>query len=424
MFGKPTSAKNSSDALLLHLRSDTRFKQVSGLILLLPGILALTGCSSSSQKLPPAAPNTVRIISSLPTKGQFASQSLQIKQAIDLAVTQRKGIVGGLRVEHIALDDSADETGEWAADKEQANASKAAADSSVVAYIGPYNSGAASSSLPITNRADLLQLGPTATWPGLTLGGWNPGEPQIYYPTGKHTFARLMPPDSLQATAAARWAAQSGVQNVYLLQDGSSYSQGLARTFTDEAKSLRLTIAGETLIVPEQTELVEKVTDSGADTVFYAPSSAANAVAAAKALQKANLAGGIYSSDTAMSDQFLAQAPTGGPRWRIVYNGVPSPVQTPLWKTFSLAFQQAYGDTPGQFAANAYDLANLVLNAIQKVGADRSKITQLVMSTKAYSGATGEIAFDTNGDIEQWQMSGYNVGDGSFSLSTLLRSSK
>lgn len=424
MFGKPTSAKSSADALRLRRERGICFKRALSLSLLLVAILTLTGCASSGQKLLPAAPNTLRIISSLPTKGQLASQSVQIRQAIDLAITQRKSIAGRLRVEHVALDDGSDETGEWAADKEQANAREAAADSSVVAYIGPYNSGAAALSLPATNSVNLLQLGPTTTWPGLTLDGWNPGEPQMYYPTGRRNFARLMPPDSLQATAAARWAAQSGVRSVYLLQDGSSYSDGLSRAFAAEAKSLKLAIKGETLVVPGQTGLAEKIATSGSDALFYAPSSAANAVAAAKGLQKVNLPGGIYSSDTAMSDQFLAGAPSGGPQWHIVHNSLPSPPQTPQWKAFSLAFQQVYRDTPGQFAANAYDLTNLVLDAIQKAGADRGKIMQVVMSTRAYSGVTGEITFDTNGDIEQWQMSGYSVVGGRFSLSTLLRSSK
>src|SRR5207249_9289757 len=97
----------------------------------------------------------------------------------------------------VALNGGEGENGDWTREREQANATMAANDPSVVAYIGPYTSGATGVSLPVTNRANLLQLSPTATWPGLTMSGWNEGEPASYYSTGKRTFVRLMPPDSM-----------------------------------------------------------------------------------------------------------------------------------------------------------------------------------------------------------------------------------
>ena len=92
--------------------------------------------------------------------------------------------------------------------KETSNAKLATADPSVIAYIGPYNSGAVAVSLPVTNRAGLLQLIPSATWPGLSATGWNPGEPDIYFPNDTRNLARLMPADTIEAKAAVQWAIQ------------------------------------------------------------------------------------------------------------------------------------------------------------------------------------------------------------------------
>src|SRR5262249_23084576 len=143
----------------------------------------LSGCSGDQQqkRLPEAAADTLRIVSSLPARGHSASEVKRIRQAIDLLLEQNDHKAGNWQVEHLALDDSEDETGDWSRAAEQANAQMAANDPATVAYIGPYNSGAAMISLPITNRAGLLQASPSVTWPGLTESGWNPGEPQIYY---------------------------------------------------------------------------------------------------------------------------------------------------------------------------------------------------------------------------------------------------
>ena len=55
-----------------------------------------------------------------------------------------------------------------------------------MAYIGTYNSGAAKIAMPILNRAGLLMISPANTWPGLTKPGkGDPGEPEIYRPSGK-----------------------------------------------------------------------------------------------------------------------------------------------------------------------------------------------------------------------------------------------
>ncbi|HYP40066.1 MAG TPA: branched-chain amino acid ABC transporter substrate-binding protein, partial [Chloroflexia bacterium] len=165
----------------------------------------LSACSpETSTEIPPAPPNTLRIISSLPRKGPHAAQAQLISQGIDLAIKQRQGEFQGLTIEHVALDGGSDESGEWSTERERGNALAAAGDPLVVAYIGPYNSGAAKISLPTTNKAGLLHGSPTTTWPGLTEPGWEDGEPGIYYPTGERNFVRLMPSDEEEAVAAAR----------------------------------------------------------------------------------------------------------------------------------------------------------------------------------------------------------------------------
>src|SRR6476661_266268 len=92
--------------------------------------LALSGCDSPSA-LPAPPTHTLRIISSMPSKGYVAPQARQIEQAIDLAIQERATSLATWQVEHVALSDSDEETGDWSASLELSNAQQATADPSV-----------------------------------------------------------------------------------------------------------------------------------------------------------------------------------------------------------------------------------------------------------------------------------------------------
>jgi branched-chain amino acid transport system substrate-binding protein len=371
--------------------------------------LGLFGCDAHGA-LPTPQADTLRIVSSMPSKGYAAPQAHQIEQAIDLAIEERSSTVSGWHIEHIALSDSDDETGDWSGAKETSNAKLAAADPSVIAYIGPYSSGAAAVSLPDTNRASLLQIIPSASWPGLSEAGWNAGEPDVYFPTGKGTLARMMPADTIQAEAAVQWAVQEKKTSVVMLNDGSSYSAGLAQAFK-EAASPYGNLAGTSIMIspPELADLRGQLASS---SVFYAPSTVANAVAVAKELHSTDTT--IFATDTALDSQFGAGAGSISDNWLIVSNTADY-ADRPAFTAFSRQFEAAYGRKPTQFAANAYDATNLVVDQLVTSGNSRPAITAGVLSTTAYQGATGLISFDqASGERTTWRATGYRVANGVF----------
>ena len=69
------------------------------------------------------------------------------------------------------MDDASAALGKWDPAVETENANKAAADKSVIAYIGTFNSGAAALSIPILNKANVVMVSPANTYPGLTKPG-------------------------------------------------------------------------------------------------------------------------------------------------------------------------------------------------------------------------------------------------------------
>src|SRR5438067_6249592 len=127
---------------------------------------------------------TIKIVSSLPRTGSAAGSTDTIVNGIKMAIEDEKGVVAGFKVAYADMDDATAATGQWDASLESTNARKALSNPAVLAYIGPYNSGAARVSMPILNQEGLIQVSPTCTRPGLTkkFEGGDPKEPNGYRP--------------------------------------------------------------------------------------------------------------------------------------------------------------------------------------------------------------------------------------------------
>jgi branched-chain amino acid transport system substrate-binding protein len=377
---------------------------------------ALAGCSTGQLTLSPAPTGTLTIVSSLPSRGTTAAETKGITDAIRLAISQRAGSAGGIRVVYEPLEGGDDETGDWSRRREIDNATQAAADPSVVAYIGPYTSGAAMVSLPITNKAGLLEASPSVTWPGLTLAGWDQGEPNKYFPTGKRTFVRMMPPDSAQADAAVQWASALGLNRVVLLDDGSSYSSGLANEFAASAPKAGIAIGDRrTLDLKDLGGLERQLGVTAA--IFYAPSSSSSASSVAEALAGSGTP--VFATDTALNPQFVDQAGTAASSWHIVSNS-----SQPDGSGRYAAAGSVTQVLPSQFAANAYELTNLILDAIATgTGRDRAGLTAYLFNATRLRGGVKQRLFTSAGDPAYWLLTGYTVVNGKFTFSRSFSSS-
>jgi branched-chain amino acid transport system substrate-binding protein len=128
--------------------------------------MTLAACGGAA-----AGGGTLKIVSSLPMTGSSLTQTQTIVNAEKLKLDQvgSKACGGKYTLTYEAMDDATAAAGQWDAATETENANKAAADKTVVAYLGTFNSGAAKLSIPILDNAGpLLMLSPANTYPGLT----------------------------------------------------------------------------------------------------------------------------------------------------------------------------------------------------------------------------------------------------------------
>ena len=107
--------------------------------------------------------NTLKLVSSMPRTGSARGQTDTIANGIRMAIDEYGGEIAGMKIEYLDWDDADASSQSWTSELETTNAQKAINDPDVMAYIGPYNSGAAKVSMPILNEAGLLQLSPAVT---------------------------------------------------------------------------------------------------------------------------------------------------------------------------------------------------------------------------------------------------------------------
>ena len=325
----------------------------STLLALLFFLPIIAACGSDPNPLPPAAPNTYRIVSSLPSKGEYAHEARLMKQAIDLAVEEAGA--RGIRLEHIALDGGDPESGAPTRAVETSNAQRAVDDPSVVAYIGPWTSQATGWSLPITSKAGLLHMGVTATWPGLTQEGWDAGEPEKYYWEGKRNYVRLIAPDSWQGRAAAEWMRFVGIEYAQAIEDGSSYSQGIAREFLNEWRTLQPQDKSDSISLETylDTQLPPSVPSKRA--FFFAASTVENAILLSRAVSQKESNAQIFFTDTAMRASMAEEMGNEHNRWNrfVIYNGTTTLEESETVALMNNLYISRYGEPLTPVAARA-----------------------------------------------------------------------
>ncbi|MBI4316003.1 MAG: branched-chain amino acid ABC transporter substrate-binding protein, partial [Chloroflexi bacterium] len=207
--------------------------------------LVLTACGGGAAA--PATGGTIKVVSDLPMTGSSLGQTQTIVNGITQAfeATGNKVCGGKWQIQFEAHDDASAALGKWDPDVVTANAKQYAADSSIVAVIGTFNSGAAKLMIPILNPENLAMISPANTYPGLTKPGKGEAdEPGKYFPNGTPNYARVVPADDLQGAVGANWAKDLGATSVYILDDQELYGKGLADVFDASANEIGLTVLG------------------------------------------------------------------------------------------------------------------------------------------------------------------------------------
>jgi branched-chain amino acid transport system substrate-binding protein len=385
-------------------------------------VLAVSGCGGDQSRGGEISGDTLTIYSSLPLQGPHADQARGIIEGQKLALEEAGGKAGSFKVNFAARDDATagdSRVPGWSPGRTSDNASKAAQDSRTIGYVGEFDSGASAISIPITNEASFVQVSPAATAVGLTklVPGADKGEPDKYYPSEDRSFARVIPADDVQASAAASRAKDLGARRVFLIDDKSVGGLGLVEQFrvaADRRGGLR--IAGEKGMDPragDYRDFAREVAAKDPDLVYFGGGVESNARALwrdlAAALPHARLMGsaGLLSPDFyrgLLSERTFITSAAQDPRQ------LP-----PDGRRFRRDYRRKFNHDPDPYAAYGYTAMTLLLDAIRRAGDSgnrRDDVIKQVFDTKNFRSAIGTFSIDDNGDTSLARVAGYRVRNG------------
>jgi len=369
----------------------------------------------------------MKIVSSLPRTGSANAQTGTIVNGIRMALDEVGGKIGEFTVQYEDWDDASPQRGNWDPAVEAANADKAIKDPNVVVYIGTYNSGAAKISIPKLNLASIAMVSPANTYPGLTKPGTGEAnEPDVYRPSGKINYFRVVPADDIQGAVAADWSKKLGAKSVFVLHDRELYGKGIADIFKTHAEKIGLKVLGYEGIdvkAANYRSLASKIKGLEPDLVYFGGTTQSNAGQVAKDLRSAGFKAKIMLPDGCVENAFVdaAGAENVNDTCYATFGGLPASKLTGIGERFYKKYKEIYKSEPEVYAVYGYEAVRVVIEAIRRVGKkDRAAILKAIAETRDFDGALGKWSFDANGDTSIRTMSGQLIKNGTWEFVEVL----
>ena len=366
---------------------------------------------------------TLTIYSSLPLQGTSRDQSLAVINGEKLALDKVSSKVGDYKIKYVSLDDStAQNPGTADESQTQQNARKAIRDKTTIFYLGEFNSGGTKVSLPILNKGGIPQISPSNTYVGLTTDepGSESGEPDKYYPTGKRTYARVVPRDKIQGAALATVMKEDGCKTVDIWNDKTTYGAGIAKNITLSVKDQGMTVGNEAGTDRNSPNYKSAASNVKGDCFVWGGVTGENGVQVYKDVAAANPTAKLYGPD-GVAEQAFTDPKKGG---------VPADVGARLKITVATlgvkdlpsaadvldSFKQKYGvDTVDPYAIYGYETMALALDVLKRAGSkagDRAAVVKELFNTKGRQGVIGTYDIDKNGDTTLTDYGLYTVKGG------------
>ena len=405
------------------------------LVLGVVGALLIVGCGGGGDSGGGGGGGgpTAKIVSDLPRQGANRAQTTTMVNAINLAIDERNGKAGDIKIEYESLDDATAQAGQWDAAKCAENAQSAAQDDQIIGWIGPFNSGCAAVEIPILNEAGLAMISPANTYTGLTKPTPDESEPDKYYPTGERNYARVIVTDVQQGQAGASFMADEGVQTVFILDDRETYGKGVADEFQTAAEDLGIEVIGREGIdgsAPNYRSLMNKIAAADPDAIYFGGIIENNVAQIIKDKVGAGMSNQeviFVGPDGIFVDELITQGGNSVEGIYTSFGGIPPEKLGSAGQEFIDKYEQTYDDAVQPYTAYAYEAANVMLDAIERASKDaggdvpdRKAVVEQVFATQDYEGVLGTWSFDNDGDTSLTRLSIQEIEDGEFKLNRIL----
>jgi branched-chain amino acid transport system substrate-binding protein len=220
---------------------------------------------------------------------------------------------------------------------------------------------------------------------------------------GQNMF-RVVATQGYEGPYNARWAVQElGKKKIATIYINNDWGVDANKYFTQEARKLGAEIVAEEAFTPGEKDfsaILSKLKRLKPELI-YLPTFYADAAAILNQAKRVRFNPVVLANSSLFSQKTIE---LGGD----AVEGILIPANyfsadpRPAAQEFTLEYQALYGALPNQFAALAYDAANLMVAALQKAGIDdRSKVKDALVSLQGFQGATGSISYANSHDPEK-----------------------
>ena len=330
-----------------------------------------------------------------PQTGDAAIYGTHVAWAAQIAVDEINALGGDIQFELMVEDDVNDA-------ETSVNAYNALMDDEMQLLVGTVTTTPALSVVPLTYEDRVFTLTPSAS-----------GDDVI---ENNDNVFQICFTDSNQGTRSAQYIDENfeNPQIGIIYKNDDQYSQGIRDNFVAEAETRGLSIVYEgTFNNSSSTDFNVQLTAAqaaGADLLFlpiyYTPASViltqANAMGYAPTFFGVDGMDGILTADG--FDASLAEG---------VYLLTPfaADAEDEATQSFVSAFQEAHGEIPNQFGADAYDAVYVLYEAIQAAGVTADMSTEEIcdalievmptLSVVGLTSAGSEMTWDENGAVSK-----------------------
>jgi branched-chain amino acid transport system substrate-binding protein len=307
-----------------------------------------------------------------------------VANAVKLAVEEwnAKGGVLGKQIEVLEADDQGNPQVGVAA------AEKVAADAAVVGAIWGITSVTCIPVSEIFEKESLVMISPGCTNPQVT-------------DRGLKSVNRLCARDDLQGPAGIVFAVDElGAKKVAVFDDGTTGPRGVADEVEKKGKELGVEIERYVIRAGDKDFRAILGTLPKDIDLIYASLWAPDAALLVKQLPDVGLETRVIGPDGQYEPVDYIEASAGAAEGNYVTFLVPDLSKVPSATEFVEAFDAEYGPV-SSYGPLAYEAANIIISAIEKVGElDRAAIRDAVRATADYTGILGfPITFDDKGDV-------------------------
>jgi branched-chain amino acid transport system substrate-binding protein len=330
------------------------------------------------------AQQVIKIAAGVPLTGPLAKQGQEVANAVKLAVEEwnKKGGVLGKKIEVLEADDQGNPQIGVAA------AEKVAADAAVLGAVWGITSVTCIPVSEVLDRVSMTLISPGCTNPKVT-------------DRGLKNTNRVCARDDAQGPAGAMFAVQDlKAKKIAIFDDGTTGPKGVADEVEKTAKNLGATPLRYVIRSGDKDFRAILATMPKDVNVVYASLWAPDAALIAKQLPDVGLNVRMIGPDGQYEPVDYIQASGGAAEGNYVSFLVPDLKKVPAAAAFVKAFEAKHGPV-SSYGPLAYEAANIILEAIKKVGkADRAAVRDAVRATKNHKGILGiPISFDDKGDV-------------------------